>query len=84
MLAVNGTIPTWTTVTQSYLSGAAWTLSGNIVGANDYIGTNNAQPLIVRTNSGEKMRILSATSSTGALLFLRGGDMVISGMTVGL
>ena len=50
---------------------------------NDYIGSNNARDLVFKTNSGEKMRILSSISSTGALLFVNGGDMVVNGMTVG-
>lgn len=51
---------------------------------NDYIGSNNARDLALKTNNTEKMRILSSTSSTGALLFVNGGDAVINGVTVGM
>lgn len=43
----------WAAVT----GGNSWTLSGNSVGANDFIGTTNAQPLSLRTNNIERFRI---------------------------
>ena len=36
---------------------AGWLLNGNIVNATHYLGTNNAFPLVVKTNSAEAMRI---------------------------
>ena len=36
---------------------AGWLLSGNNINANYYLGTNNAFPLVVKTNSTEAMRI---------------------------
>lgn len=38
----------------------------------------------MKTNNVERMRILSAVSATGALVFINGGDAVINGMTVGM
>lgn len=70
-------------LTNVALSGTVWTLSGNAIGVNDFLGTTNAQPLVFRTNNTERLRILSAVSSTGALVFINGGDAVINGMTVG-
>ena len=40
-------------------SANAWLLSGNAVGAADYIGTNNPLPFVVKTNSQERMRLTS-------------------------
>ncbi len=60
-----------------------WSLTGNSIGSSDFIGSTNAQDIVLRTNNTEKLRILSSTSSTWALLFLSGGDAVINGLTVG-
>jgi hypothetical protein len=38
-------------------SGAAWLLGGNTVGPNDYIGSNNGMPFIVKTTGQERMRV---------------------------
>lgn len=48
----------------SSLSGSVWTLSGNTVGSSDFIGSTNVQDLVLKTNNTERMRILSAVSST--------------------
>ncbi len=64
------------------LSSMVWTLSGSSIGSNDFLGTTNTQPLVVKTNNTERMRFLSAVSSTGALVFINGGDAVINGITV--
>jgi len=37
----------------------AWLLVGNTVGAADYIGTNNAMPLVAKTSGQERMRLTS-------------------------
>ena len=50
---------------------------------NDFIGSLNPQDLVFKTNNIEKLRIRSSVSSTGALLFVNGGDMIVNGMTVG-
>ena len=38
---------------------ANWKTDGNSPGAGEFLGTNNAQPLIVRTNGTERMRVRS-------------------------
>ena len=62
-----------------------WSTTGNAgtSSSTNFLGTLDAQDLVVKTNSGEKMRILSSVSSTGALLFVKGGDIVVNGTTVG-
>lgn len=66
------------------LSSTVWSLSGSTVGTNDFLGTTNFQPLIVKTNNTEKLRISSTASSTGVLFIMNGGDAVMNGMTVGM
>jgi hypothetical protein len=41
------------------LSGMVWTLSGNTVGATDFLGSTNAQDVVVKTNNIEYLRITS-------------------------
>ena len=38
---------------------ANWKTEGNSTGAGDFLGTNNAQPLVVQTNGTERMRVRS-------------------------
>ena len=38
---------------------ANWKTEGNSTGAGDFLGTNNAQPLVVQTNGTERMRVSS-------------------------
>jgi hypothetical protein len=38
---------------------ANWKTDGNSTGAGDFLGTNNAQPLVVQTNGTERMRVRS-------------------------
>ena len=66
-------------------SSNGWLVTGNAgtSSSTNFLGTLDAQDLVVKTNSGEKMRILSSVSSTGALIFVNGGDIVVNGMTVG-
>lgn len=63
-----------------------WSTTGNTGtnSATNFLGTTDAKDLVVKTDNTERLRILSATSSTGALLFLSGGDAVINGVTVGM
>jgi hypothetical protein len=35
----------------------AWTLTGNSITGTEFLGTTNAQPLVIRTNNTERMRI---------------------------
>jgi len=38
-------------------SAMAWTLTGNAITGTEFLGTTNAQPLVIGTNSTERMRI---------------------------
>ncbi len=42
-----------------------WSTSGNIAVSGDYIGTNNSQDLVFKTNTGERMRLVDATGNLG-------------------
>ncbi len=42
----------------------AWRLTGNAIGATDFLGTTNNQPLVFKTNNTERMRI-TATGNVG-------------------
>ena len=44
-----------------------WTLSGNAIGANDFVGTTNAQPFIVKTNNIETARFYSSATNNAIL-----------------
>ena len=67
----------WVSATASSNSWLVTGTGGTVAGTN-FVGTTDAQDLVFKTNSIEKARILSTTSSTGALLFLSGGDAVIN------
>jgi hypothetical protein len=41
-------------------SALAWTLAGNAITGTEFLGTTNAQPLVIRTNNIERMRIDAA------------------------
>jgi hypothetical protein len=52
--------PNWLKLVNSQdlpTGGAGWLLTGNVVNANDYLGTNNAFPLVIKTANTEAMRI---------------------------
>ena len=77
-------LATWTTALTS-LSGSFWSLSGNSVGANDYIGTSNGQNLRFNTNGSQKM-VLDTSGNLGIGIASPGtnklfvnGDTFISG-----
>ena len=70
--------------TSSVLAWTYWSLSGNTVGINDYIGSNNVQDLILKTNGIEKFRIFPSMNSSGQIASLIGGDIVMNGITTGL
>ncbi|GHM99733.1 hypothetical protein WSM22_12230 [Cytophagales bacterium WSM2-2] len=55
-----GTAPTWT-------SGSGWGLTGNTgtLPSTNFIGTTDAQDLVFKTNSAEKLRIVNATGYLG-------------------
>jgi hypothetical protein len=38
----------------------AWTLTGNSITGTEFLGTTNAQPLVIRTNNTERMHITAA------------------------
>jgi hypothetical protein len=69
--------PAWQTLTASTVN--AWSLSGNVLPAgSEFLGSINAQPLIIRTNNTERMRVTQTgyvgigTSTPGASLDVRG------------
>lgn len=78
----NGTSP-------SALGGKVWTLSGNAIGNNDFIGTTNAQNLRFLTNNSQVMvldtsgNLAIGVGSTTHRLEVAGGDAMINGMTIG-
>jgi hypothetical protein len=45
-------------------SGLFWSLTGNSITGTEFLGTTNAQPLVIRTNNTERMRI-TATGNVG-------------------
>ena len=49
------------------LGGADWQTSGNLgtTAGTNFIGTNDAQDLVIKTNSSEQMRVASATNNVG-------------------
>jgi hypothetical protein len=57
VLMWDGTTLQWTA--QSVSAAGGWSLSGNSVGSADFLGTTNNQPLIIKTNGVERMRILA-------------------------
>jgi hypothetical protein len=60
VLMWDGTTLQWTA--QSVAAAGGWSLSGNSVGSADFLGTTNNQPLIIKTNGVERMRILAGTA----------------------
>ena len=46
-------------------SSNGWSLSGNAIGANDFIGTTNAKDVIFKTNNTQQMVITSASGYVG-------------------
>jgi trimeric autotransporter adhesin len=58
--------------------GNGWSLSGNAIGTNDFAGTTNAQPFIIKTNNVEKARFYSSATDN-AILSLTGGGISITG-----
>ena len=77
-------LATWTNALTS-LSGSFWSLSGTTAGANDYIGTNNAQNLRFYSNGTQKM-VLDTNGNLGIGIASPGsnklyvnGDTYISG-----
>lgn len=56
--------PTWVAVGTGAAS-TAWALSGNNTTASNFLGTNNAQDLVLKTNTVERMRIVGGATNTG-------------------
>jgi hypothetical protein len=76
-------LATWTTALSS-LSGSFWSLSGNSAGANDYIGTSNAQNVRFYSNGTQKMVLdtsgnLGIGTSTGTAKLEVAGQVKILG-----
>jgi hypothetical protein len=49
----------WTA--QSVAAAGGWSLSGNSVASGDFLGTTNDEPVIIKTNGVERMRISNST-----------------------
>ncbi len=47
-------------VPEEAISGIGWSLTGNSVTSGEFIGTTNNQPLVIRTNNTERMRIATS------------------------
>ncbi|MCS6966936.1 MAG: hypothetical protein NZ473_09305, partial [Candidatus Kapabacteria bacterium] len=62
----------------SLVSTSAWALAGNSITGTEFLGTTNAQPLVVRTNNVERLRVTATgnvgigTNSPSALLHVAG------------
>jgi len=71
------------------LSEKAWLLSGNNIGASDFLGTTNNMDLKIFTNNSEKMRITSTgriginTSSPSYRLHVKGSTKIDTFLLVG-
>jgi hypothetical protein len=67
----------------------AWALTGNAITGTEFLGTTNAQPLVIRTNNTERMRITAAgdvgigTSAPAATLDVVGTAQVSGNTSVG-
>ncbi len=94
MGATNGQVLTWVGGTVNNWkptdpSGWAWMLSGNAISGGEFLGTTNAQPLVVRTNNTERLRITSGgdvgigTASPAATLDVVGTARISSNASVG-
>ena len=64
MGATNGQVLTWVTGTTNDWqptspSDWAWALTGNSISGSEFLGTTNNQPLVVRTNNVERLRVTS-------------------------
>jgi len=51
----------WTA--QSVAAAGGWSLSGNSVASGDFLGTTNDEPVIIKTNGVERMRITNSTNN---------------------
>jgi cytoskeletal protein CcmA (bactofilin family) len=53
------------------VSGGAWALTGNSITGTEFLGTTNAQPLVIRTDNTERLRVTAA------------GDVVVQNQATG-
>lgn len=78
-------LPTWKPRTQIFGS-LGWSLTGNLGTSPllNFLGTIDAQPLVIKTTSLERMRVAAdgnvgiGTSSPGQLLEVKGGNLLLS------
>jgi hypothetical protein len=62
-------------------SGLFWSLTGNSITGTEFLGTTNAQPLVIRTDNTERVRITETgnvgigTSTPGARLHVENGEI---------
>ncbi len=84
LLRLSGSTPSWISP-DTVISTTAWSLRGNAATnpASMFLGTTDAQPLLIKTNNTERLRILSGgnvgigTSTPSSLVHLRGGNLLI-------
>ena len=76
-------------LTPSALSGSVWTLSGNTLGATDFLGSTNAQDIRFRTNNTQNMVLTTAgrlgigvANPTTATLEVSGSTLISGDLTV--
>lgn len=86
-----GKVPVWTNKGNA-IAGTSWSLGGNAnvnVGTN-YLGTSDANPLLIKTNSMERIRITSAgnvginETTPGTSLEVGGGDIYVNSSANGV
>ncbi len=90
ILGLAAGIPAWVDPA-TYLSGSFWALTGNAATnpATNFLGTTDAQPLVIRTNATEAMRVLSTgqvgigTATPGELLEVEDGNVLIGTSAAG-
>ena len=87
LVSAGGGTPQWQTITASSIN--AWSLSGNTLTGSEFLGSTNAQPLIIQTNGTERMRVTAAgnvgigTSAPAATLDIVGTAQVSGDASVG-
>jgi len=89
MGATHGQVLTWVTGSTNdwmptSVSAWAWALTGNSITGTEFLGTTNNQPLVIRTNNTERMRVTAGgnvgigTTTPSERLEVSNGNLAIS------